>query len=59
MLNKLHPEELDYVILMMMTIRALKLITSTIADAVIEANQGAQLNAEAEAETKAETARRS
>lgn len=50
------PEELDYVIPGNDdAIRALKLITSTIADAVIEANQGAQLNAEAEAETKAET----
>ena len=43
------PEELDYVIPGNDdAIRALKLITSKIADAVIEANQGAQVNAEAE-----------
>ena len=43
------PDELDYVIPGNDdAIRAIKLITSKIADAVIEANQGAQMNEEAE-----------
>lgn len=50
------PEELDYVIPGNDdAIRALKLITSKIADAVIEANQGAQTNAEVETEAEVVT----
>ncbi len=49
------PEEIDYVIPGNDdAIRAVKLITSTMANAVIEANQGAQMNVDDEVEVPAE-----
>ena len=49
------PEEIDYVIPGNDdAIRAVKLITSTMANAVLEANQGAQMNVDEEAEVPAE-----
>ena len=50
------PDEIDYVIPGNDdAIRAVKLISSTMANAIIEGHQGAMGAAEAEAETEAET----